>query len=673
MEAGFETKETQDPLTWRPRLGIVIRSLNRTPATNTMTLTEVISLVHHLEGSLTLVHGRRKGSVKRCGKQRYAFLFSIGCKCCQASGWAQGKPVKSQFKIWSTSDGSTWEVRLTKFPCGHIPWQISQRDGCCRYSLTCPIYARLEAHEQVNLIISSHYDTVCHIAKALLKHGTLSPQDFDWLGKWANGRSSKKKKKQIQDHTTRFEDWIASLDGVKKVFLLRPEPSAAEEQDEEVEVCPPTELRYGRCKVIGFVWVAPWAREAFELGQYIQLDASFRAVHPYVFCVPQIIIANLAIPIGISVGPSEKAELYENFFKELDTLKVRKTRDETGIPVLSDHGGGLVSFCNARTLSQFFCFRHLIESFGSASALGGIVNELLYLPTQEMFNKVLEQTKRNVAFLFEQATITQPQFTQFQEFLGNGDFKHGLWRRCASGISTCSNHIESFHHSVNQETRGNLSLVSRLHRLHGCVNRKFVAYGKGKRRQLFQIIHKGVRDIEKEKVIGCEHCTNPGCVAWKEIYKNRFGVDTFPCCHEATLAYLENLRGLPEVAADINNETVQVEFWESTATEKRVPWDFSKARGNPAAGPPLDTKLEWGSCDEEERHFVRSLARVACRMRRRQIEFDEILAAISLEYRAWNSADPPKESTESPEERLIAKRAQFHQKWIVWGGSKDPL
>jgi hypothetical protein len=44
--------------------------------------------------------------------------------------------------------------------------------------------------------------------------------------------------------------------------------------------------------------------------QFIELDTSFMALHPYVYCVPMAIHANESFPLAIVAGLSESNELY---------------------------------------------------------------------------------------------------------------------------------------------------------------------------------------------------------------------------------------------------------------------------------------------------------------------------------------------------------------------------
>jgi hypothetical protein len=80
----------------------------------------------------------------------------------------------------------------------------------------------------------------------------------------------------------------------------------------------------------------PWAPDQFRGAQFIELDASFRAVRPYVYCVALGIRCNESFPLALVVAPTESAELYNLFFNSM----VRYGLDPAelhGKPYLTDH------------------------------------------------------------------------------------------------------------------------------------------------------------------------------------------------------------------------------------------------------------------------------------------------------------------------------------------------
>ena len=83
-------------------------------------------------------------------------------------------------------------------------------------------------------------------------------------------------------------------------------------------------------------WIAEWAFDSFSFSRkYLQLDASFYALQPYVFCVPLLIINNASLPLGIIIGPSEHQNLFSEFF---DLINKSTILPFDCLGILSDEG-----------------------------------------------------------------------------------------------------------------------------------------------------------------------------------------------------------------------------------------------------------------------------------------------------------------------------------------------
>ena len=51
-----------------------------------------------------------------------------------------------------------------------------------------------------------------------------------------------------------------------------------------------------------------------QAADVIELDASFTVCDPYVYYIPTVIIQNESFPIGFTICPSEKCQLYSEFY-----------------------------------------------------------------------------------------------------------------------------------------------------------------------------------------------------------------------------------------------------------------------------------------------------------------------------------------------------------------------
>jgi hypothetical protein len=94
--------------------------------------------------------------------------------------------------------------------------------------------------------------------------------------------------------------------------------------------------------IVALIWVPKWAMRTYEVASYIQLDCSHWTTRPFVYCVPQAIIRNEAVPLGFVMTPTESAWTYAIFMYRLWQFLTRNVIPR--LPVLSDQGPGLGLF-----------------------------------------------------------------------------------------------------------------------------------------------------------------------------------------------------------------------------------------------------------------------------------------------------------------------------------------
>ena len=89
-----------------------------------------------------------------------------------------------------------------------------------------------------------------------------------------------------------------------------------------------------------------------EKTNFLELDCSFYAVEPYIYCMPLAIINNESLPLGLSVGPSESLQIYSQFYE----LFSKKYPDKkiTSLPLLSDEGKALKALTSRYKILHFF-------------------------------------------------------------------------------------------------------------------------------------------------------------------------------------------------------------------------------------------------------------------------------------------------------------------------------
>jgi hypothetical protein len=148
--------------------------------------------------------------------------------------------------------------------------------------------------------------------------------------------------------------------------------------------------------IIALVWVAPWASGAISMAQFYELDCSFRALQPYVYCVPMSVTANVGIPLGIVLGQSETAEIDGMFAQVL--FEQGTPRDGFArLPLLRDERSALASDARLRGQKQFFCSRQLVESLGAGTFVALLARRLMLTRTRLPFTNLIPQTMSDFA------------------------------------------------------------------------------------------------------------------------------------------------------------------------------------------------------------------------------------------------------------------------------------
>jgi hypothetical protein len=379
------------------------------------------------------------------------------------------------------------------------------------------------------------------------------------------------------------------------------------------------------------------------------------------------------------MAPTERREIYELFYQELDKLGLSPNSKA----VLSDQGSALVAFCRKRYfidqagqekhIRQFFCYRHLVETFGSSTIIGHIVRDVLYIPTLEIFQRELKQIRANVKALFRDKLVSVEQFKSFKKFLGvsedGADYEHGLWDRAPDGITTCSNHCESFHHNVNYHTRRNMNLISCLESLRVCITTKFQAYRIGKRRQLGDMLRKRALDRHRGLVGLNPGCNDEKCLAWRRINARRYGLKDIPCIHQPTPErFLESLSALPLVWEDDELDApLRKEDWATKKEEMGMsePWKFAGVESKKRRKIPIPAEMDTSGADTNA--FVVGLAKFLGGRRKKEFTGEELAAAIGLDLSPYlrKNYDKMKLEDFTDQEARIQAKADFQSRWLA--------
>ena len=194
------------------------------------------------------------------------------------------------------------------------------------------------------------------------------------------------------------------------------------------------------------LWIPAWAKERLKVTNYIELDASFRASKPYAYCCVNSICHNESVTIGLSIAPSESVELYEDAYLGIEKVGVDR-ESLNKIPVLSDLGSALSSFCEQRKILQFFCHKHILEIFGDRY-LRIWCNRILSCTNEKQYFEIIPLIQEEINIWVSQFKDPSkvPQkinyiLSMIDPFLCDKKYNYRRWAIC--------NHSESLHRVIN--------------------------------------------------------------------------------------------------------------------------------------------------------------------------------------------------------------------------------
>ena len=153
------------------------------------------------------------------------------------------------------------------------------------------------------------------------------------------------------------------------------------------------------------MWICPWAPSRIKVTNFIELDASFEAIAPYCYCIINSIVNNESLPIGISICGTECLELYDEGYVALTEIGLSFDELKT-IPILTDMGKVLKAFAMKWSLKQFYCHRHILETFGNPYQRSW-VKRILECGNENLFNEVAEQIKIEIDLFLKKSSVNE--------------------------------------------------------------------------------------------------------------------------------------------------------------------------------------------------------------------------------------------------------------------------
>ena len=227
-----------------------------------------------------------------------------------------------------------------------------------------------------------------------------------------------------------------------------------------------------------FAWIPEVSFEVLTMGNCIELDTSFTAINPYVFSVPSIIHRNSGIPLGLLVGPTECHELYSLLYNSMSIIDSELFQILLSKKILSDEHSSFECLQKRYGFDLYYCYVHLIRSFGAHSAISILVREVLFCKSEEEFLANLPRFIRTFNLFLEIGGSAQSCKEKFIAILGydeNGEkvernaHMEPLYIRMIEGIPTTTNHVESLHHYINDSVGKYKNPYKRLAVLIQCI------------------------------------------------------------------------------------------------------------------------------------------------------------------------------------------------------------
>ena len=84
-----------------------------------------------------------------------------------------------------------------------------------------------------------------------------------------------------------------------------------------------------------FCWIHRYFRRYIKQSKAIGLDCTFRVLKPYKLCIPQCIVQNTGVPLGIAVGPQESSNLYSLIFELIYRIDEKVYSTFTDLPFIT--------------------------------------------------------------------------------------------------------------------------------------------------------------------------------------------------------------------------------------------------------------------------------------------------------------------------------------------------
>lgn len=320
-------------------------------------------------------------------------------------------------------------------------------------------------------------------------------------------------------------------------------------------------LNYQEELIKAFVWIPKCSIQTLKMGTCIELDTSFKAVDPQVYVVPQLVYRNSGLPLALIVGPKECSHLYALLYRSMqaiddfENMNGELYKELLSKHILTDQHSSFTKLQNEYGFQLFYCYVHIIRSFGSHSAISILVREILFMKSEIDFEENLLRIIKTFKTMLKLGGSAKKHYEKFISILGfneNGEVcprdprMEPLFIRMQKGVPTSTNHAERFHHFVNESLKNIKNPYRKLGVLTQCIIKQIAHINDNVLRNLREYINttkhfaqlKVDEDETRRPEFSNDSCQKPKCndgFYYSTLYKTRL-----PCVHESLNKYWSN-------------------------------------------------------------------------------------------------------------------------------------
>ena len=264
------------------------------------------------------------------------------------------------------------------------------------------------------------------------------------------------------------------------------------------------------------------------------------------------------MPLALIVGPTECSQLYALLYRSIkkidhiEQLDGQLYEELLSKCILSDQHSAFTKLQNDYEIQLFYCYVHVIRSFGAHSAISILVREILFFKSQMDFEENVFRIIKTFKLLLKLGGSAQKHYDKFVSILGydeNGkacprDLRmEPLFIRMQKGVPTSTNHAERFHHYVNDSVKNIRNQYKKLGVLTQCIIKQIEHINDNVLRNLREYMNttkhfaqlKVDEDETRKPEFSNDSCQKPKCndgFYYSELYKTHL-----PCVHECLNKY----------------------------------------------------------------------------------------------------------------------------------------